>query len=419
MNFTLKYTGEQFYDLLEMFSMDGYKLGIYKNRIPYNIWKNMREKNCPWDKWLIKKEDDIVRIYSNFGGETKLEYETNIFDEGFGEFLSYELFDKEEEKELTYNSYTSETISTANGTDWTNNLNAYDIDSCAAQSNSGSYDYWDSCTSVSDLETIKFDSYTTVSNLEAIKKDVDDIRAKLNEDKEKKEESKNMKDFNFDFGPCGNDIHMSMYGLAIKNINNEWVSYDKTAKDIINVGILNIADAGKYMYKMPVAVSDVRIGDVVVHNGVPMFVTGNNHDGSFSVVDVRVGEAKAIIPTKNMFGFNFMTKVVNLFDNFMSTPNSNNPFGNMLPFLMMGDNKNFDPMMFMFMMGQNGFNSNDMFSNPMMMYMLMKDNKNFDPMMLMFMMNQKKPETYETSGYVAGWTAPTADVAIEPTRVMY
>jgi hypothetical protein len=265
----------------------------------------------------------------------------------------------------------------------------------------GTYSHWDSCTSISDLETIK--------------RDIDDIKAKLNEDEEKKEESKNMKGFNFDFGPCGNDIRMSMYGLAIKNINDEWVSYDKTAKDIINVDILNIADAGKYMYKMPVAVSDVRIGDVVVHNGVPMFVTGNNHDGSFSVVDVRVGEAKAIIPTKNMFGFNFMTKVVNLFDSFMSTPNSNNPFGNMLPLLMMGDNKNFDPMMFMFMMGQNGFNSNDMFSNPMMMYMLMKDNKNFDPMMLIFMMNQKKPET---SGYVAGWTAPTADVAIEMTKVM-
>lgn len=406
MNFTLKYTGEQFYDLLEMFSMD-YKLSIYKNRIPYNIWKNMREKNCPWDKWLIKKEDDIVRIYSNFGGETKLEYETHIFDEGFGEFLSYELFDKEERK-LTYNSYIDKTISATNATAYTNNLNIYDTNSCT-QSTLGTYNY------LSDRTAVKGE---ITSDLETIKRDVDDIKAKLNEDKEKKEESKNMKGFNFDFGPCGNDIHMSMYGLAIKNINNEWVSYDKTAKDIINVDILNIADAGKYMYKMPVAVSDVRIGDVVVHNGVPMFVTGNNHDGSFSVVDVRVGEAKAIIPTKNMFGFNFMTKVVNLFDNFMSTPNSNNPFGNMLPFLMMGDNKNFDPMMLMFMMGQNGFNGNDMFSNPMMMYMLMKDNKNFDPMMLMFMMNQQKPKTCETSGYVGGWVAPTADVTIEATKIM-
>ena len=403
MSSVLKYTREEFNDLLDEFSWE-YKSNFYKNKIPYNIWKSMREKNCSWE-WLVKKENDTIRIYSkiysNFVKETKLEYETSIFDEGFGEFLSYE-FDKEERK-LTYSNRVSETVSVANTTTWTNNLNAYDIDSCAAQSNSGSYDYWD--------------SYATVLDLETIKKDVDDLKAKLNEYKEKKEESKNMKGFNFDFGPCGNDIHMSMYGLAIKNINNEWVSYDKTAKDIINVDILNIADAGKYMYKMPVAVSDVRIGDVVVHNGVPMFVTGNNHDGSFSVVDVRVGEAKAIIPTKNMFGFNFMTKVVNLFDNFMSTPNSNNPFGNMLPFLMMGDNKNFDPMTLMFMMGQNGFNINDMFSNPMMMYMLMKDNKNFDPMMLMFMMNQQKPKTCKTSGYVGGWVAPTADVTIEATKV--
>ena len=402
MSSILKYTGEQFNDLLDMFSQD-YKLKLYKNRIPYNIWKSMREKNCSWDRWLVKKEECSIKVYFNSGKETELEYDTHIFDEGFGEFLSYE-FDKEEEKELTYNSYTSGTISTTNGTSWADTEKTYDMDSCAGVSNVGTYNYWD--------------SYSATSDLEAIKKDIDDIKIKLNKDKEKKEESKNMKGFNFDFGPCGNDIHMSMYGLAIKNINNEWVSYDKTAKDIINVDILNIADAGKYMYKMPVAVSDVRIGDVVVHNGVPMFVTGNNHDGSFSVVDVRVGEAKAIIPTKNMFGFNFMTKVVNLFDNFMSTPNSNNPFGNMLPFLMMGDNKNFDPMMFLFMTGQNGFNGNDMFSNPMMMYMLMKDNKNFDPMMLMFMMNQQKPKTYETFGYVGGWVAPTADVAIEATKVM-
>lgn len=394
MSSVLKYTGEEFNDLLDEFSWE-YKSNFYKNKIPYNIWKSMREKNCSWE-WLVKKENDTIRIYSkiysNFVKETKLEYETDIFDEGFGEFLSYGFY--EEGKKLTYNSYTGETISTTDETTYTNNLSAYDRFRI----------YFDNCTSVSDLETIK--------------RDTDDIKAKLNEDAEKKEESKNMKGFNFDFGPCGNDIHMSMYGLAIKNINNEWVSYDKTAKDIINVDILNIADAGKYMYKMPVAVSDVRIGDVVVHNGVPMFVTGNNHDGSFSVVDVRVGEEKAIIPTKNMFGFNFMTKVVNLFDNFMSTPSSNNPFGNMLPFIMMSDNKNFDPMMLMFMMNQNGFNGNDMFSNPMMMYMLMKDNKNFDPMMLMFMMNQKKPEICETSGYVAGWTAPTADVAIEMTKVM-
>ena len=396
MSSILKYTGEQFNDLLDWFSQD-YKSNIYLEKIPYKVWKSMREKNCSWDKWLVKKEDDIIRIYSNFVKETKLEYETDIFDRGFGEFLSYEFSENKEEKELTYSNYTSETISATDGVTCTNNLSTYDR----------SYNYWDSYT-----------ASALVSELETIKRDVDDIKAKLNEDKEKKEENKNMKGFNFDFGPCGNDIHMSMYGLAIKNINNEWVSYDKTAKDIINVDILNIADAGKYMYKMPVAVSDVRIGDVVVHNGVPMFVTGNNHDGSFSVVDVRVGEAKAIIPTKNMFGFNFMTKVVNLFDNFMSTPNSNNPFGNMLPLLMMGDNKNFDPMMFMFMMGQNGFNGNDMFSNPMMMYMLMKDNKNFDPMMLMFMMNQQKPKTCETSGYVGGWVAPTADVAIEMTKVM-
>ena len=48
----------------------------------------------------------------------------------------------------------------------------------------------------------------------------------------------------------------------------------------------------------------------------------------------------------------------------------------MLPFIMMGEDKDIDPMMMMFMM--NGGQGFDM-SNPMMMYMLMKDkNSTFD-----------------------------------------
>jgi hypothetical protein len=89
-----------------------------------------------------------------------------------------------------------------------------------------------------------------------------------------------------------------------------------------------------------------------------------------------------------MFGFNFMTKVVSLFGAFTDAPTADQPFGNMLPFLMMGENKDIDPMMMFFMMNQGGTN---VMANPMMMYFMMKDNKDFDPMMLMFMMNQPQP----------------------------
>jgi hypothetical protein len=204
-----------------------------------------------------------------------------------------------------------------------------------------------------------------------------------------KKENENMKGFNFDFGTCeNNNVRLSMYGMAIKNTAGEWVSYNPVASEIINVDIFNMEDGGKYLFKMPVGIKDVAVGDIIVHNKVPMFVT-NIIDGgkAFDVIDAREGECKKVIPTKNMFGFDVMTKIVSLFDAFMGSPTADQPFGNMLPFLMMGDGK-VDPMMaFMLMNQQNGTN---MMNNPMMMYFMMKDSKDIDPMMFMMMGNMMK-----------------------------
>ena len=204
-----------------------------------------------------------------------------------------------------------------------------------------------------------------------------------------KKENENMKGFNFDFGTCeNNNVRLSMYGMAIKNTAGEWVSYNPEAGEIINVDIFNMEDGGKYLFKMPVGISNVAVGDIIVHNKVPMFVTNINDGGkSFDVIDAREGECKTVIPTKNMFGFDVVTKIVSLFGAFMDAPTADQPFGNMLPFLMMGDGK-VDPMMaFMLMNQQNGTN---MMNNPMMMYFMMKDSKDIDPMMFMMMGNMMK-----------------------------
>ena len=195
-----------------------------------------------------------------------------------------------------------------------------------------------------------------------------------------------MKGFNFDFGPCGNTVRLSMYGMAIQNINGEWVSYNPDSREIINVDVFNIADGGKYMYKMPVAIADVKIGDIVIHNRVPMFVTAVNENGTFEVADVRSGEAKTVIPTRSPFGFNFITKIVSLFSG-LTAPDKNNPFGNMWMFAMLSDDKNFDAkdmLMISMMTGNNDFAGN---MNPMMLMMMMDNNgeKNdwLMPLMLM------------------------------------
>jgi hypothetical protein len=211
------------------------------------------------------------------------------------------------------------------------------------------------------------------------------------DDNNEKENNK-MKNFNFDFGPCNPEtIRMSMYGLAIKNSTGTWVSYNPATKQIIDVDVLNF-DGAKFLYKMPVALKEVKAGDIVVHNRKPMFVTAPSIDGSnaLQVVDIYAGEEKCIVPPVNMFGFNFVTRVVSLFGELsQNAPSADAPFGNMLPFLLMNDNKDIDPMAMMLMMGQGGTN---FASNPMMMYFMMKDGGDKDILPLLFMMsNQTVP----------------------------
>jgi hypothetical protein len=82
-----------------------------------------------------------------------------------------------------------------------------------------------------------------------------------------------------------------------------------------------------------------------------------------------------------MFNFNFVTKVVSLVDFTGATASAENPFGNMLPLMLMSEGNN-DLLPLMFMSGNTGL---DM-SNPLMMYALCgKDSKMADilPMVLL------------------------------------
>ena len=199
---------------------------------------------------------------------------------------------------------------------------------------------------------------------------------KMIDNKMKEKENVNMKGFNFDFGPCtGDQVRLSMYGLAVKNQAGVYVSYNPKTKEIVDVDILNF-DGAKYMYKIPVALKDVALGAIIIHNRKPMFVVALSTDGNTTLtcVDVYAGEQKAIIPTTNMFGYSFITKVVSLFNTIgTNAPSPDAPFGNMLPLMLMddGNDEKFNPMMLMMMMNQSG---NQMFSNPLMMMLMFSEN---------------------------------------------
>ena len=216
----------------------------------------------------------------------------------------------------------------------------------------------------------------------SVKEAINEIVNKYNE-----KEKDSMKGFNFNFGPCtGDNIKMSVYGLAIQNANGEWVSYDAKSGQIMNVDLLNF-DGRKFMFKMPVAIKDIAKGDIVIHNKVPMFVLGVTEDGVIAV-DVRAGEEKKILPTNSPFGFNFVTKVVSMFNAFNGAPTPDAPFGNFLPFMMMGEGNEIDPFVMCMMLQNMGtVPGGSLFSNPMMMYFLMKDgDAQKDLIMPMFMM---------------------------------
>lgn len=203
----------------------------------------------------------------------------------------------------------------------------------------------------------------------------------------KKENNKmDNKIFNFDFGPIkGDNIRMSMYGLAVKNKDGNYVAWDKANENIMNVDILNFNGDG-LMYKMPVAIKDIKDGDIVIHNKVPMFVL-EVFEKTLDVIDIYSGERKSIILSRSPFGFNFATKVISLIDlgaMGSDTPSEDSPFGNMWPLLMLGDSGSIDPMALAFMCGG---------ANPMMMYALMASKGNNDNLLpLMLMMNGGKLE---------------------------
>ena len=198
---------------------------------------------------------------------------------------------------------------------------------------------------------------------------------------------------NLEFGPVRN-MNLSHLGIALRNAAGEIVSYDKSKDEIVNVDLIDFNAEGM-IYAMPVAIKDIKKGDVIRHtNGNAVFVT--SVENGIHVVDVAAGEKKEIIPTKSMFGFDFVTKIVSLIDFSAAGASKDAPSGNILPLLLMADgNKNMKDMILPMMLMNGGslgnFGSLDM-SNPLMLMAFMggSEGKDFFPML---MLNQMMTST--------------------------
>ena len=210
----------------------------------------------------------------------------------------------------------------------------------------------------------------------------DDVKGKGN----------NMKMFNFDFGPIkDNDaVRMSPYGLAVKNVNGTYQAYDKKNGEMMDVDVFNFK-ADNMFFKVPMAIDAVSAGDLIIFNRKPCFVFGFSEQGDVIVIDIALGEKKTILPSKSPFNFSYITKIVSLVDNMLGgeAPSAENPFGNILPFMMMSEDNSSMKDMLPMMMLMNGNTGGTMDS--MMLYFMMKDGNGDTDSMLPFllMMNKK------------------------------
>ena len=223
-----------------------------------------------------------------------------------------------------------------------------------------------------------------------IQSEIGEIKAQLDQiisnKSENKKEKKDMNFFkNFEFGPVKNDtVRLSPYGLAVKNLDGSWVSYDAASDSIIDVDVFNF-EGKNLIYKIPAAPHTIHAGDMIIHQGKGMYVVADVCEGDtcVSVIDPRAGESKEILFCKNMFGFNYVTKLVSVlngFGNFTDfSPSSEDPFGNMWMLALLSDeNENEDlsssilPLMLMSQFNpsantdKNNFNMN----NPLMWILL-------------------------------------------------
>ena len=189
---------------------------------------------------------------------------------------------------------------------------------------------------------------------------------------------------NLEFGKYkGTDVKMSIYGPTFTVVGNEqgtWLSFDKN-NELIDVTDMLID--GIPIMVMPTSPENLSEGDFIHYTGVWMQVREIDIDGTITAYRLYDRTIQRVLPTKNIFGFNYYTKLITF--NFGENANSDNPFGNLLPLIMLSEggtnNDNLLPLMLM----SNNI-SFDFNSNPMLLYMMMSkdsDNTNWIPFMLM------------------------------------
>lgn len=377
-------------EFLDHFESD-VKKGLYK-KIPYADWRHLKNMHMPYRHFIITKDEFKKNLFIDNEDCTKSILHISGYDntvsyrglvdfilDHWGEFQKTSIPLPKSDKNITQEGEIYITSS------WLDHLNSVPCDGNCWNDNKintpttidSAIEQWtkNGCSDIYSYEDVVYN----------LKKDG---YIKNNNNNKENDNMKTNDLINFEFGPVSSaQFRMSPYGIAVSTNANGWVSYNAKTGEVFNVDILNF-DISKMIYKMPVSLAGIAIGDILIHSGKPVFVRAVNSNGTVSVVNYADSTVVDILPVKSPFGFNFFNKVTSLINFDAMSADADNPFGNMLPLLLFsGDNnKDFDPtMLFLFSSMNNG---QDMFkNNPMAFYFLLNQKGNKDMLPFLFMMN--------------------------------
>lgn len=361
-----------FHDILRGFAddLDDIHKPQYTMRIPYTTWRELRKPFLLLTIDTNKNSSDCINLKFTYDDALAREFTFNIYDDGFGTWLHDHFYlpgeenknndiEKDDDSMMKYEYTSPQSVTAGDALTWSNVTSPY--------SN------YNNIITASDT-TIKIPTMESINQL---------IDEKLNE-KETKKMNKTNDFMDFDFGPADSkQFAASPYGMAVYAPETDtWLTYNSDTNEVVDAKIFHF-DVKGFFYKIPTPISNIKTGDIIIHMGTPMFVRTVNGDNTVTAVNYHDASVTTILPKKSPFGFNFITKVVSLMNFDKMSADKDNPFGNMLPFLMMQDGK-FDPMMLLFMNGGNMENI-----NPLLFYLMMdnKDNNNRDMLPLMLMMS--------------------------------
>ena len=174
-----------------------------------------------------------------------------------------------------------------------------------------------------------------------------------------------MKDMKFG---ATNDVRMSIYGPAFASSDKSWFAYDEKAETFVDVTDFLLDIGLSCFYMMPVGKNEVNLGDFIYHQNKWVRIIDVDDGGRLVVENIFTREVATILPTKNMFGFDFYTKLISIGDSLFGgiVADEKNPFGNILPFLFLsGNNSDENNLLPLLLMNNGTFKE-----NPMMMYLL-------------------------------------------------